>query len=157
MDDDGNITHRFATYFGARLLTQEWTKPNDGWHEIYPATSAIKNGKGEALVTAYAVHRPDGLWSLLLINKDPEQPYKVRVGFRNELTGVVSSFAGSVDLFQFSSAQFQLNDDLRNPFPIKADPPAHTVAQRDQTNSFELPAYSLTVIRGPVPGLQRIR
>src|SRR5207247_6461796 len=25
MDDVGNITHRFATYFGARLLTREWT------------------------------------------------------------------------------------------------------------------------------------
>jgi len=24
MDDDGSIKHRFATYFGARLLTQEW-------------------------------------------------------------------------------------------------------------------------------------
>ena len=152
MDDIGNITHRFATYFGARLLTQEWTAPSGGWHEIYPSVTNVRNEEGQALVTAYAVHRPDGLWALLLINKDPKQPYKVRVRFRNEFTGGVSSFAGSVDFNQFSSAQYQLNDDLRNPFPIKADPPAHAVVTSDQTDSFELPAYSLTVIRGAVSG-----
>ena len=153
MDDDGNITHRFATYFGARLLTQEWTAPSGGWHEIYPATSDIKNRQGEALVTAYAVHRPDGLWSLLLINKDPTRSYKVQVRFLNEASGAVSALLGPVDLYQFSSSQYELNDDLKNPYPIKADPPAHTVMQTDQPASFELPAYSLTVIRGAGPTL----
>ena len=61
MDDDGNVGHRFATYFGARLLTQEWLQPGDEVHEIYPATSNVRNAEGEELITAYAVHRPDGL------------------------------------------------------------------------------------------------
>ena len=108
-------------------------------------------------MTAYAVHRSDGLWSLLLINKDPIRPYKVQLRFLNEATGAVSAFRGPVDVYQFSSAQYELNDDLKNPYPIKADPPSHTVVQSVQPDSFELPAYSLTVIRGPVPGLQRIR
>jgi hypothetical protein len=151
MDDDGNITHRFATYFGAHLLTQEWTNPSGGWHEIYPAITNVENDEGQALVTAYAVHRSDGLWALLLINKVPDRAYKVQVQFRNEASGAVSSFVGPVDLYQFSSAQYQLNDDVKNPYPIKAEPPAHTVVQIDQTSSFELPAYSLTVIRGAGP------
>ena len=148
MDDDGNITHRFATYYGTRLLTQEWTKASGGWHEIYPAITNVRNEKGQALVTAYAVHRPDELWALLLLNKDPTRSYKVQLRFLNEATSAVSAFRGPVDLYQFSSAQYELNDDLKNPYPIKANPPSHTVMQSDQTSAFELPAYSLTVIRG---------
>jgi hypothetical protein len=151
MDDDGDIAHRFATYFGARLLTQEWTKPGDELHELYPAISDVKNGKGEALVTAYAVHRPDGLWSLLLINKDPKLSYKVQVRFFNQESGIFSVFTGPVDLYQFSGKQYQLNNNPNNPYPMKAEPPAHQVLPADQTSSFELPAYSLTVVRGAGP------
>src|SRR5262249_18801452 len=35
MDNDGNITDRFATYFAARLLTGEWLGPTDEVHEMY--------------------------------------------------------------------------------------------------------------------------
>ena len=101
-----------------------------------------------------AVHRQDGLWALLLINKVPDRAYKVQVQFRNEASGAVSSFVGPIDRFQFSSPQYVLNDDPKNPYPIKADPPAHIVVQSDQTSSFELPAYSLTVIRGAGPTLK---
>jgi len=148
MDEDGEITHRFATYFGAQLLTQEWTMPGEGWHELYPAVANVPNRKGEQLVTAYAVHRPDGLWSLLLINKDPDHAYQVQVSFRNELTKITSSFNGPVDLYQFSGAQYQLNTNAEDPYPIKADSPRHTVIENPETRSFELPSYSLTVIRG---------
>jgi hypothetical protein len=154
MDDDGDITHRFATYFGAQLLTQEWTMPGNGQHEIYPAASNIRNRKGEDIVTAYAVHRPDGLWSLLLINKDPKRSYNVRVSFRNEAKKSSASFTGAVDVYQFSGAQYQLNDDLDDPYPIKAEAPQHTVIEGSETKTFELPAYSLTVIRGSGPKIE---
>lgn len=157
LDDEGDIEHRFATYFGAQLLTQEWTKPTDEWHEIYPASSTVRNSIGEAIVTAYAVHRPDGFWSLLVINKDPARSYQVHVRFLNESDRAVSAFVGPVDLYQFSPAQYQLNDDQKDPHPIKSDPPAHTVVESDQTKYFELPAYSLTVIRGTGPTLAQQR
>src|SRR5262249_40301712 len=57
LGDDGRIEHRFATYFGARLLTQEWLKPGDEVHEIYRASSDVRNANGEELIAAYAVHR----------------------------------------------------------------------------------------------------
>src|SRR6185295_926785 len=119
-------------------------------HEIYPAFSSVRNKEGDELVTAYAVHRPDGLWSLMLINKDPNRSYGVRVNFRNEATKKTSTFSGAVDVYQFSGAQYQLNEDASNPHPIKAEAPQHTFIKGSETNSFELPAYSLTVIRGPV-------
>lgn len=151
MDEDGNITHRFATYFGARLLTQEWTMPSGGRHEIYPATSDVRNQKGEPIVTAYAVHRPDGLWSLLLINKDPQSTYSVQVRFRNESTKSAGSFQGALDVFQYSPEQYQLNEDKNDPYPIKSDLPAHVELQSTRDQVFALPASSLTVIRGDGP------
>ena len=75
MYENGNIKHRFATYFGARLLTQEWLKPGDEEHELYSAKSDVRDVSGNELITAYAVHRPDGPWSVLLINKDPKRAF----------------------------------------------------------------------------------
>jgi hypothetical protein len=148
MDDDGSIKHRFATYFGARLLTQEWLQPGDEFHEIYPATSNIHNAEGEELITAYAVHRPDGLWSVLLINKDRKRAYETRLRFRNA-TGAVGGFDGQVEIFQFSSKQYLLGGPKGNPYPVRADEPAHTVIQAfPKLTAISLPAYSLTVIRG---------
>jgi hypothetical protein len=157
MDEDGDITHRFATYFGARLLTQEWTMPAGSWHEIYPVVSSARNGKGEQLVTGYAVYRPDGLWSLLLINKDSKEAYNVRVRFRNEASNTTKSFEGQADLYQFSGAQYELNNDANEPYPIKAEAPQHSILNGTETKSFQLPAYSLSVIRGPGPAIERHR
>jgi hypothetical protein len=153
MDEDGEITHRFATYFGARLLTQEWTAPDGGYHELYPAYVNLGKRKGETVVTAYAVKRPAGEWALLVINKDPVRSFSLHsIVFRSR-SGTAANFRGPVDLFQFSPAQYQLNADPNDPYPIKADPPAHTVVQSDQANSLALPPYSLTVVRGAGPRL----
>jgi hypothetical protein len=147
-DDDGHIKERTATYWSARLLTQEWVGPIDKWHEVYSAISTVQNKSGESLVTAYALRRPDGLWSLLLINKGPERAYDVLVRFRDSKDGLVSGFNGPIDLFQFSRAQYQLNSDPNNPYPIKAEPPEHRVVDSSGSKTIELPAYSLTVVRG---------
>jgi hypothetical protein len=148
MDDGGNLVHRFATYFGARLLTQEWLQPGGEPHEVYRTVSSVRNADGEELITAYAVHRPDGLWSVLLINKDPGHVYSVTVDISNTSLRRVATFKGQVDLFQFSGAQYELTSDLDNPFPIKAEPPTHYGLDPYGTRSIILPAYSLTVVRG---------
>ncbi|MDX6577517.1 MAG: hypothetical protein QOE96_3470, partial [Blastocatellia bacterium] len=150
MDDNGNIGHRFATYFGARLLTQEWLQPGDEVHEIYPATSNVRNAEGEELITAYAVHRPDGLWSVLLINKDPKRAYETSVVFRNSLSRSTSGFFGRVDTFQYSSRQYVLGGTQANPYPVRAFEPERRVVQSRAPipTTMTLPPYSLTVIRG---------
>src|SRR5258705_2912451 len=60
---DGAISHRMPTYYGARLLTQEWVKPGDGVHEVYLAT-ADEPSNYRKLITAYAVLHPDGRWTM---------------------------------------------------------------------------------------------
>jgi hypothetical protein len=150
MDDDGDITHRFATYFGARLVTQEWLQPGTEVHEIHPATSDARNSKGEELITAYAVSRPDGLWSLLLINKDPQRSFETNVIFRKASSGSTGGFDGQLDVYQYSGRQYLLGGPARNPYPLKADEPEHRMIEvsRLRPAQIALPPYSLTVIRG---------
>jgi hypothetical protein len=109
----------------------------------------MRNGNGDEMITAYAVHRPDGLWALMVINK-VNRAYSVSVVFQNTSLGRVSTFQGRVDFFQFSRAQYQLNSDPKNPFPIKAEPPEHRIIDQVESKSITLPAYSITVIRGGV-------
>jgi len=150
MDDDGDITHRFATYFGARLVTQEWLRPGNEVHEIYPAASDVRNSKAEELITAYAVHRPDGLWSVLLINKDPQRSFETNVIFRKTSSESNGGFDGPLDVYQYSSQQYLLGGPADNPYPIRADEPDHRIVQSLHTKwtPISLPPYSLTVIRG---------
>src|SRR5437588_116972 len=149
-DDAGHITKPTATYWGARLLTQEWAKPGNEVHEIYPAVSDVRDRNGQPLVTAYAVHRPDGLWSLLLINKDREHAYLTTQIFRKNASGSIEGFAGQLDLYQYSQKQYVLGGPPSNPYPIKADEPEHRLIQSSppRPTSISLPPYSLTVIRG---------
>ena len=148
LDERGHAGIPTATFWGARMLAQEWVKPGDEIHELYPAASDLKNEQGEQIVTAYALRRPDGLWSLMLINKDPDQAAR-REGRSSKKDRARNAFGSPIDVVQFSSQQYQLNSDREQPFPIKSDPPARFEAT--QTTAISLPAYSLTVIRGSVP------
>jgi hypothetical protein len=154
MDYGGNIAHRFATYFGARLVTQEWLQPGDEYHETYQAVSNARNADGEELITAYAVHRPDGLWSLLLINKDPARAFQTSISFRSAVSGSRGGFFGPIDVFQYSREQYILGGPPDNPFPVKSDEPEHKLIQPSNSNQTLLLApYSLTVVRGKLSPL----
>ena len=57
-------------------------------------------------VTAYALHRPDGQWSLMLINEDHDQARQVRIVFQGA-DRTDTSFAGSVAMVTFGKEQYQ--------------------------------------------------
>jgi hypothetical protein len=155
-DDAGHITKPTASYWGARLLTQKWVKPGDEVHEIYPAVSNVRNRDGQPIITAYAVHRPDSLWSLLLINKDRKHAYLTTQIFRNNASGSIERFAGQLDLYQYSHKQYVLGGPPNNPYPIKADEPEHRTITSLAATPISLPPYSLTVLRGKLnPGPTR--
>ncbi len=46
------------------------------------------------LVTSYAVHRPDGNWSLMLVNRDETNPHSVRVVFEDSKSKRERRFQG---------------------------------------------------------------
>ncbi|HAF25371.1 MAG TPA: glycosyl hydrolase family 5 [Blastocatellia bacterium] len=149
---DGSISYRMPTYYGAWLLTHEWAQADlgssDGAHELYPAKADNTAGQG-ALVTAYAVRRPDGLWSLMIVNKDPNNTREVKVKFHNEATGTESEFEGEVDLYQYSRKQYELSRE-QEPYPIRDQPPEHESLKGLPDLVVKLPAYSLTVVRGAI-------
>ncbi len=148
VDEQGHAGTPTAAYWGARMLAQEWVQPGDQSHEIFAAASDLKNDQGDQIVTAYALRRPDGLWSIMLINKDPNKAHAVRITFDQ-----ADTFAGAVDVTQFSTEQYQLDSDREQPHPIRSNPPARFSLARD--SNINLPAYSLTVVRGHVARASR--
>ena len=151
MDNDGIITHRFAGYFGVRLLTQAWLGEPDAFHDLYPVTLRPRQGRGKSFLTAYAVYRPDGLWSFLIINKDSRRTYRVSLEFSNASTGKTMPLQTAVDLYQFSRENYQLSAEGSDPYPIRSLPPTHRLLDKDSLKTVALPSYSLTVIRGRGP------
>lgn len=130
----GTIRYRMPTYYAVRLLTQEWASPQAGLHQIYHSESDIST------VSAFALRRPDDLWSVLLINKDPKRLRNIAIKFDH------ASFAGSVEIYQYSPAQYQWRANAENGHPVRDLPPVHW--NRGSKGTFRLPAYSITIVRG---------
>lgn len=148
-DDARRIIAPNATYYGARLLTREWALPGSGSHQLYPAATDIHNAKGQALVTAYAVHRPDKKWAILLINKDPEKAWEVQVRFRCPNSPSSLPLKGRVESMQYSSAQYVWHPNKENGYARPNNPPERRSLPDDPR--ITLPAYSLTILRGGGP------
>jgi hypothetical protein len=152
--------NRLSGYYAAQLLTKEWTQPTNEKHDIFPVTiKQIKDGvhgvprptklKSSSPVTVYVVHRPDQQWALLAINKHPNRAARLNVQFNIPGTQQPVSFAGQVEVIQFSRQQYAWHDDGPNGYPIRSLPPARFT--RKASSLYDLPPYSLTVLRGKVP------
>ena len=139
----GKISDRMPTYYAALLLTHEWTKPGGGLHELYQATT------DDPLITAYATRRPDQLWAVLLVNKDPDNAREVKIEFACETRGCEDlKFRyshGEVDFYQYSRNEYQLGTDFR---VVRDRPPEHQRLEFGGSTTFRLPAYSLSIVRG---------
>lgn len=148
-DGDRHIKAPLATFYAERLLTREWALPTgNGVHQVYCAGSDVRNRIGQALVTAYTVHRPDGQWAVLLLNKDPRRSHAVRIRFWGG--GADHSFTGPVTTLQYGPAQYVWRAHGENGFPSPDLPPVRVVIESRATSVFRLPPYSLSVVRGLV-------
>jgi hypothetical protein len=148
VDDHYQILQPTSQFFAARLLTQEWAQPKDAEHLLYRAVSDLKDSQGHVLVTAYALHRPDGQWSLLLINKDHNHSHQVEVLFRDSDATRGTSFAGKVTMITFGKEQYQWHPDRKKGHADPDGPPATSTLNAGQGTKYNLPAASVTVIRG---------
>jgi len=97
----------------------------------------------------YAVHRPDNQWALLAINKDPRRTARLTLQFNFSEARRQVSFAGDVDVIQFSRDQYLWHADGPNGHPSRSLPPARVTGKA--SSFYELPPYSLTVLRGKLP------
>jgi hypothetical protein len=144
--------NRLSAYYAAQLLTKQWMQPLNEQHEIFPVTiKETINGAHRVTrptVTAYAVRRPDKQWALLVINKDPKRAAQLNVEFNLPGAKQPLSLVGQVEVIQFSRAQYAWHANGPNGHPTRSLPPAQFT--REASSSYELPPYSLTVLRGKI-------
>ncbi len=142
--------NRLASYYGAQLVAEEWMQPARELHEIYRVDVEGSDAALPQAVSVYALRRPDSHWAILAINKDPVRSAQLHLRFKLSGAQPSVSLAGKVDAFQFCRRQYVWCDDGENGHPIRSEPPAHSL--RPASASYELPPYSLTVLRGKLPG-----
>jgi hypothetical protein len=151
VDKNYEIKSRTSQFFAAQLLTQEWSQPVDAEHRTFKAVSDVKDADGQVLVTAYAVLRPDGQWSLLLINKDYDNPHPVRIVFHDDGDPNPNrSFAGPVTMISFGKAQYQWHPGRKNGYADPDGPAATSSVEGAADTQYMLPAASMTVLRGNI-------
>jgi hypothetical protein len=146
---DGERVNRLAGYYGAQLLTQEWMQPIDKSHEIFAVTLKQQSAGSSPFVSVYAVHRPDKQWALLAINKHPKRAARLNVRFNFSEVERSLTFAGQVELIQFSPQQYAWHADGPNGHPLRSLPPRRLSSEA--SSFYDLPPYSLTVLRGKLP------
>ena len=84
VDGHYKIQQPLAQFFTAQMINLEWVVPGDKQHDVFSASSDINDGAGHAMVTAYALKRPDGQWSLLVVNRDQQNAHRVKIVFENQ-------------------------------------------------------------------------
>ena len=146
-DENYTIKGYTATYFAARMINVEWLQHRAGSHQMFPSSTDIKDTAGNVLVTSYAVLRPDGNWSLMLVNRDSTNSHTVQVVFADSQRKRTASFAGPVTSVSFGSEQYVWINDGPNSHPDPDHPPVATLLQ-GPPSTFTLPKASITVVRG---------
>jgi hypothetical protein len=120
---------------------------------MYPSSVEIRDADGNELVTTYAVRRPDGNWSVMLVNRDETNPHTVRVQFEDGRNKQEAFFSGPTALVTFGSEQYVWINDGPNSHADPDHPPVASTVEAGSQTIFTLPKASITVLRGKVTGL----
>jgi hypothetical protein len=141
-DDEGQARQPFATYYAARLLTRIWLKPGVAPHRIVKADVKNSAGSPTRWIAAYAAMRPDGMLSVVLLNKDPWRAHHASVGMRN-----APALNGPVDVYQYSGRQYVWHPGGVNGYAEPDKPPERKSLSSAPSDGFDLPPFSITVLR----------
>jgi hypothetical protein len=99
-------------------------------------------------VTAYATLRPDGQWSLLIINKDQENAHTVNISFDDLEKKTAATFSGTMGVATFGKAQYAWHPKLNGGTADPDGPALKTTTSATASTNFLLPAASVTVLHG---------
>ncbi|HLV89142.1 MAG TPA: discoidin domain-containing protein [Candidatus Sulfotelmatobacter sp.] len=137
-----------SPYYAAHMINMEWVQHRAGVHVMFPAATDIKDADGNLLVTSYAVRRPDGNWSLMLVNRDENNSHAVRVEFDDGKNK--GSFSGPVTDVTFGSEQYVWINDGPESHADPDHPPVASMVMGGAGTVYALPKASITVLRGKV-------
>lgn len=121
---------------------------------MYRTMTDVKDSEGNDLVTAYALRRPDGNWSVMLVNRDETSAHTVRVGFQGG-SGPPGYFSGVVRVVTFGSEQYVWKDEGAQSHADPDGPPVGSTMAAGPRSTVTLPKASITVVRGAVQGTVR--
>jgi hypothetical protein len=170
INKDYQVQQYLSQYFASQLINLEWVQPGSGENTVFPAKGDVSDGAGHALITAYAIHRPDDQWSVMIVNRDQMTPRSVRVNFRDDTAQRATSFTGQVAISTFGRDQYQWHPATTTFMAHSAGPGevsvlADTKGQADpdgpalhQTKTvspgttYDIPAASIVVLRGKISG-----
>ena len=149
-DQDLRIRQPLSQYFASRLINLDWLQPGNGEHRLFSASANVIDGAGHALISAYPVLRPDGSWALLIINKDQENAHPVTIRFEDSVRHRSGAFTGQISVIVFGKAEYRWHPDRDGGSADPDGPPTVTTLEARTNTSFNLPAASITVLRGKV-------
>jgi F5/8 type C domain-containing protein len=149
-DNLNHIKQPTSQYFAAQLVTRAWAQPVDATHVMFRARSDVTNHAGNEIVTAYALKRPDGQMSLMLVNKDPKSAYSVTVDFHDTSTNEDLHFSGTVSTAQFGPAQYVWHRAGAGGYANPDGPVLSGTAPGGPNAAYKLPAASITVLTAPI-------
>ena len=151
VDADYEMKGYLSQYFATQLITREWVQPVDQLHRLFRVSSDLRDQNGGAPVTAYAVLRPDGQWSLLVVNRDHDHDHSLTITFQDGTgAGSVRRFAGPLTQVIFGSAQYQWNPREENGYANPDGPPVKSQIAADAQTKYQIPRASIMVLRGQV-------
>ena len=131
------------------MINLEWVQHRSGVHRMFSSASDVKDEKGNLLVTSYAALRPDGNWSVMLVNRDENNAHPVRISF-NAAGNAENSFSGPVTFVTFGSEQYVWVNDGPNSHPDPDNPPVAISVDANRETVFTLPKASVSVLRGRI-------
>lgn len=143
LGENGKIKYKTASFYTMQMLTHFWAQPGDSIIEMYPSECNIYNKKKQPLVTSYSIRKPDGKWSVMLINKDPRRNLNVDVDVENAITKKAIAW-NPLHLIQYSKQQYHWLNDGKDSYPSVNLPPV--TKKINGSKHILLPPYSITVV-----------
>lgn len=147
-DDDDRARWPMPAFFAERMMAEDWGAPGDAPHRLYAARSTLNDPQGRPYVTAYPLLAPDGRWSIMLVNRDPERVHAAPIAFQGA-DGRRAPLAGPLRVVQYAPAQYVWLDRGEDSRPARDLPPVRYELAPGRT--LALPAMSLTVVSGEGP------
>jgi hypothetical protein len=148
IDENYKVVSYPPQYLAAQVITKEWVQPVDAPHEQFKASSDVNDAAGNVLVTAYAVERPDGQWSVMLVNRDQSNEHAVKVAFAGGKQE--RFFSGPVDRVTFGSNEYQWHEQGGKGHADPDGPPSKSTLTGSADTIYQLPKASIVVLRGKI-------
>ncbi len=148
IDHDYKVVGYPPQYLATQVITKEWVQPIDAPHKQFKASSDVNDAAGNVLVTAYVVERPDGQWSVMLVNRDQFNDHAVKIAFAGGKRD--RHFTGQVDRITFGSNEYQWHEVGLSGHADPDGPPSKSKVEGGAEVLYQLPKASITVLRGRI-------